>query len=329
MPVENVSEENESGAGADSPATEQARLAALIGELSGLSTEQADTARGDLDLLPTLDLVRAMNAEDQRVPDAVAAQADRIAEAVDGITERFRRGGRLIYLGAGTAGRVGVLDASECPPTFGTDPDMVVGLIAGGDAAIRNAVENAEDDDRAAAESLRALGVGADDTVVGISASGRTPYVLGGLAYAREAGAFTVAIAANADSAIGAAADVPIEVVVGPEFVTGSTRLKAGTAQKLVVNMLSTLSMIRLGKTYRGVMVDLQATNEKLRARSVRTLIQLTGAAQDDAVRALGEAGGSVKLALLMLFTGASAEAAAAALSSAGGVLRDAIAALS
>lgn len=329
MPVENVSEENESGAGADSPATEQARLAALIGELSGLSTEQADTARGDLDLLPTLDLVRAMNAEDQRVPDAVAAQADRIAEAVDGITERFRRGGRLIYLGAGTAGRVGVLDASECPPTFGTDPDMVVGLIAGGEAAIRNAVENAEDDDRAAAESLRALGVGADDTVVGISASGRTPYVLGGLAYAREAGAFTVAIAANADSAIGAAADVPIEVVVGPEFVTGSTRLKAGTAQKLVVNMLSTLSMIRLGKTYRGVMVDLQATNEKLRARSVRTLIQLTGAAQDDAVRALGEAGGSVKLALLMLFTGASAEAAAAALSSAGGVLRDAIAALS
>ncbi|UXW86849.1 N-acetylmuramic acid 6-phosphate etherase [Microbacterium azadirachtae] len=329
MPVENVSEENESGAGADSPATEQARLAALIGELSGLSTEQADTARGDLDLLPTLDLVRAMNAEDQRVPDAVAAQADRIAEAVDGITERFRRGGRLIYLGAGTAGRVGVLDASECPPTFGTDPDMVVGLIAGGEAAIRNAVEDAEDDDRAAAESLRALGVGADDTVVGISASGRTPYVLGGLAYAREAGAFTVAIAANADSAIGAAADVPIEVVVGPEFVTGSTRLKAGTAQKLVVNMLSTLSMIRLGKTYRGVMVDLQATNEKLRARSVRTLIQLTGAAQDDAVRALGEAGGSVKLALLMLFTGASAEAAAAALSAAGGVLRDAIAALS
>jgi len=329
VPDENVSEENESGAGADGGATEQARLAALIGELSGLSTEQADTARGDLDLLPTLDLVRAMNAEDRRVPDAVAAQADRIAEAVDGITERFRRGGRLIYLGAGTAGRVGVLDASECPPTFGTDPDMVVGLIAGGEVAIRNAVENAEDDDSAAAESLRALGLGADDTVVGISASGRTPYVLGGLAYAREVGAFTVAIAANADSAIGAAADVPIEVVVGPEFVTGSTRLKAGTAQKLVVNMLSTLSMIRLGKTYRGVMVDLQATNEKLRARSVRTLIQLTGAAQDDAVRALGEAGGSVKLALLMLFTGASAEAAAPALSAAGGVLRDAIATLS
>ncbi|WP_295033102.1 N-acetylmuramic acid 6-phosphate etherase [uncultured Microbacterium sp.] len=308
---------------------DDARLAALIGELSHLSTEQADTARGDLDLLSTPDLVRAMNAEDRRVPEAVAAQADRIAEAVDGITERFRRGGRLVYIGAGTAGRVGVLDASECPPTFGTDPGMVVGLIAGGEGAIRSAVEDAEDDDRAAAESLRALGLGENDTVVGISASGRTPYVLGGLAYAREVGALTVAISANAGSAIGAAADVPIEVVVGPEFVTGSTRLKAGTAQKLVVNMLSTLSMIRLGKTYRGVMVDLQATNEKLRARSVRTLIQLTGAAQGDAVRALAEAGGSVKLALLMLFTGASAEAAAPALAGAGGVLRDAIAALS
>ena len=307
---------------------DDARLAALIGELSALSTEQADTARGDLDLLSTPELVRAMNAEDRRVPEAVAAQAEHIAEAVDGITERFRRGGRLVYIGAGTAGRVGVLDASECPPTFGTDPGMVVGIIAGGDTAIRDAVEDAEDDDRAAAESLRALGLGENDTVVGISASGRTPYVLGGLAYAREVGALTVAIAANAGSAIGAAADVPIEVVVGPEFVTGSTRLKAGTAQKLVVNMLSTLSMIRLGKTYRGVMVDLRATNEKLRARSVRTLIQLTGAAQGDAVRALAEAGGSVKLALLMLFTGASAEAAAPALAAADGVLRDAIAAL-
>ena len=308
---------------------DSSRLAGLIEELSGLSTEQADTARGDLDLLPTLELVRAMNAEDRRVPEAVAAQAERIAEAVDGITARFRRGGRLIYLGAGTAGRVGVLDASECPPTFGTDPGMVVGLIAGGDVAIRSAVENAEDDDRAAAESLRALDLGEDDTVVGISASGRTPYVLGGLGYAREVGALTVAIAANAGSAIGAAADIPIEVVVGPEFVTGSTRLKAGTAQKLVVNTLSTLSMIRLGKTYRGVMVDLRATNEKLRARSVRTLIQLSGTSQEDAVRALAEADGSVKLALLMLFTGASAETAAPTLEASGGVLRDAIAALS
>ncbi|MDQ4214609.1 N-acetylmuramic acid 6-phosphate etherase [Microbacterium sp. ASV81] len=305
------------------------RLSGLIDVLAGLSTEQANTDRGDLDLLSTIDLVTAMNAEDRRVPEAVAAQAGNIALAVDGITARFRRGGRLIYIGAGTAGRVGVLDASECPPTFGTDPSMVVGLIAGGDTAIRSAVENAEDDADAAVASLRELGLTEADTVVGISASGRTPYVVGGLTYARGIGALTVAIAANAGSAIGAAAEIPIEVVVGPEFVTGSTRLKAGTAQKLVVNMLSTLSMIRLGKTYRGVMVDLRATNEKLHARSVRTLIQLTGAAQDDAVRALVEADGSVKLALLMLFTGASAQAAAPALADADGILRDAIAALS
>ncbi|WP_295010266.1 N-acetylmuramic acid 6-phosphate etherase [uncultured Microbacterium sp.] len=312
----------------DPSSDEASRLAALIAELGTLSTEQLDADRGDLDLLPTRALVEAMNAEDRRVPAAVAAQAVAIAEAVDGITERFRRGGRLVYLGAGTAGRVGVLDASECPPTFGTDPRMVVGLIAGGEGAIRSAVEDAEDDADAAARALDDLGIGPDDTVVGISASGRTPYVIGGLTAAKRAGALTVALANNAGSAIGAAADIAIEVVVGPEFVTGSTRLKAGTAQKLVVNMLSTLSMIRLGKTYRGVMVDLRATNEKLRARSVRTLVQLTGASLADAVRALAEAGGSVKLALLILFTGASAEVAATALAASDGVLRDAIVAL-
>ena len=312
----------------DPSSDEASRLAALIAELGTLSTEQLDADRGDLDLLPTRALVEAMNAEDRRVPAAVAAQAVAIAEAVDGITERFRRGGRLVYLGAGTAGRVGVLDASECPPTFGTDPRMVVGLIAGGEGAIRSAVEDAEDHADAAARALDDLGIGPDDTVVGISASGRTPYVIGGLTAAKRAGALTVALANNAGSAIGAAADIAIEVVVGPEFVTGSTRLKAGTAQKLVVNMLSTLSMIRLGKTYRGVMVDLRATNEKLRARSVRTLVQLTGASLADAVRALAEAGGSVKLALLILFTGASAEVAATALAASDGVLRDAIVAL-
>ncbi|MDR6866233.1 N-acetylmuramic acid 6-phosphate etherase [Microbacterium resistens] len=305
-----------------------ARLQGLIDELSGLATETADTDRGDLDLLPTVELVQLMNAEDARVPAAVAARAPQIAEAVDGIAERFRRGGRLIYLGAGTAGRIGVLDASECPPTFGTDPSQVVGIIAGGDTAIRSAVENAEDDDRAAAAELRALGVRAEDTVVGISASGRTPYVLGGLAAAREAGALTVAVAANAPSAIGAAADIAIDVEVGPEFVTGSTRLKSGTAQKLVVNMLSTLAMVKLGKTYRGVMVDLRATNEKLRARSVRTIMQLTGAPVEDAVDALRRSDGSVKLALLLLISGAETEAARAALTESGGILREAIVAL-
>jgi len=309
--------------------TDSSRLTELLEVLSGLGTEASTTERGDLDLLETAELVRRMNAEDQRVPLAVAERADDIAQAVDGITERFRRGGRLIYIGAGTAGRVGVLDASECPPTFGTDPSMVVGLIAGGETAIRAAVENAEDDADAAETSLRELDLNGHDTVVGISASGRTPYVVGGLAYARGIGALTVAIASNSDSDIGAAAEIAIEVVTGPEFISGSTRLKAGTAQKLVVNMLTTLSMIKLGKTYRGVMVDLLATNEKLHARSVRTVTQLAGVGVDEASAALRAADGSVKLALLILASGADAKRAKVALAEADGILREAIAALS
>lgn len=305
------------------------RLHSLLEVLSTLDTEASTTERGDLDLLDTAELVRRMNGEDRRVPSAVAERSAEIAAAVDGITARFRRGGRLIYIGAGTAGRVGVLDASECPPTFGTDPSMVVGLIAGGETAIRAAVENAEDDDEAAAASLREIGLTADDTVVGISASGRTPYVVGGLGFARATGALTVAIASNAASEIGAIADIAIEVVTGPEFISGSTRLKSGTAQKLVVNMLTTLSMIKLGKTHRGVMVDLLATNEKLHARSIRTVTQLTGVSVDDAAAALSDADGSVKLAILMLSTGASAETAADALRDADGILRVAIDGLS
>lgn len=307
---------------------DDSRLAALLSVLETLDTEASTTERGDLDLLGTAELVRRMNAEDRRVPEAVAERAAEIAAAVDGITERFRRGGRLIYIGAGTAGRIGVLDASECPPTFGTDPSMVVGLIAGGETAIRSAVENAEDDEEAAGVSLRELGLSERDTVVGISASGRTPYVVGGLEYARSIGALTVAIASNAGSAIGAAAEIAIEVVTGPEFISGSTRLKSGTAQKLVVNMLTTLSMINLGKTYRGVMVDLLATNEKLHARSIRTVSQLAGVGVDEASAALRQADGSVKLALLMLATDAPADTAADALAGADGILRDAIAAL-
>lgn len=309
--------------------TDDSRLAELLDVLSSLSTEASTTERGDLDLLDTDELVRRMNAEDRRVPEAVAERSAEIAAAVDAVAERFRRGGRLIYLGAGTAGRVGVLDASECPPTFGTDPSMVVGLIAGGETAIRSAVENAEDDDRAAGESLRELEVGPQDAVVGISASGRTPYVVGGLRDARARGALTVAIASNSGSEIGALADIAIEVVTGPEFISGSTRLKSGTAQKLVVNMLTTLSMIKLGKTYHGVMVDLLATNEKLHARSIRTVVDLTGVDVDRAAEALGEADGSVKLAILMISTGASAARAEDALRDADGILRVAISALS
>lgn len=305
------------------------RLAELLAVLSQLDTEAAAVDRGDLDLLDTPELVRRMNHGDQQVPAAVAERADEIARAVDGITERFRRGGRLIYLGAGTAGRIGVLDASECPPTFGTDPSMVVGLIAGGESAIRSAVENAEDDTEAAAQSLRELALDASDSVVGISASGRTPYVVAGLRYARSQGALAVALASNRNSEIGAVADIAIEVVTGPEFISGSTRLKSGTAQKLVVNMLTTLSMIKLGKTYQGVMVDLLATNEKLHARSIRTVMQLAGVGVDAAASSLRSSSGSVKLALLMLATGADAATAESALAQAGGILREAIAALS
>lgn len=308
---------------------EHARLTTLLDVLSTLGTEASTIERGDLDLLDTIELVDRMNAEDRRVPDAVAERRAEIAAAVDGITARFREGGRLIYIGAGTAGRVGVLDASECPPTFGTDPSMVVGLIAGGETAIRSAVENAEDDADAAGLSLRELGLTERDTVVGISASGRTPYVVGGLEFARGVGALTVAIASNAASDIGAVADIAIEVVTGPEFVSGSTRLKSGTAQKLVVNMLTTLSMIKLGKTHRGVMVDLLATNEKLHARSIRTVTELTGATVDEAKAAVASADGSVKLAILMLSTGASADRSAQALRAADGMLRVAIADLS
>ncbi|KQZ24313.1 N-acetylmuramic acid 6-phosphate etherase [Microbacterium sp. Root553] len=308
---------------------EHARLTTLLDVLSTLGTEASTTERGDLDLLDTIELVDRMNAEDRRVPDAVAERRAEIAAAVDGITARFREGGRLIYIGAGTAGRVGVLDASECPPTFGTDPSMVVGLIAGGETAIRSAVENAEDDADAAGLSLRELGLTERDTVVGISASGRTPYVVGGLEVARGVGALTVAVASNAASDIGAVADIAIEVVTGPEFVSGSTRLKSGTAQKLVVNMLTTLSMIKLGKTHRGVMVDLLATNEKLHARSIRTVTELTGATVDEAAAAVASADGSVKLAILMLSTGASADRSVQALRAADGMLRVAIADLS
>lgn len=308
---------------------EHARLTTLLDVLSTLGTEASTTERGDLDLLDTIELVDRMNAEDRRVPVAVAERSAEIAAAVDGITARFRDGGRLIYIGAGTAGRIGVLDASECPPTFGTDPSMVVGLIAGGETAIRSAVENAEDDAEAAGLSLREIGLTERDTVVGISASGRTPYVVGGLEFARGLGALTVAIASNAASDIGAVAHIAIEVVTGPEFISGSTRLKSGTAQKLVVNMLTTLSMIKLGKTHRGVMVDLLATNEKLHARSIRTVTELTGATVDEAADALASADGSVKLAILMLSTGASAERSAQALRDADGILRVAIADLS
>ncbi|WP_104134916.1 MULTISPECIES: N-acetylmuramic acid 6-phosphate etherase [unclassified Cryobacterium] len=299
--------------------------AALRDVLATLSTERVNTNYPDLDLLTTAELVAAMNREDATVASAVGVARTSIAAAVDGIVDQLRAGGRLLYIGAGTAGRLGILDASEIPPTFGTDPALVVGLIAGGPGAIQTAVENAEDDFAAGAADLQALNLGGHDAVVGISASGRTPYVLGALAYARSLGAFTVGLACNANSPLSRAGDVAIDVVVGPEILTGSTRLKAGTAQKMVLNMLSTITMVRLGKTYRNLMVDLRATNEKLRARAERTVILATDAEPAIAVEALTAAHGSVKVAILMILTGLDAMTADVVLEQHRGNLRAAV----
>ena len=298
---------------------------ALRTEIADLATESIDAAMRDLDLLPTVELVAAMNRLDAEVPAAVGRAAAMIARAVDAISERMSRGGRLVYVGAGTSGRIGVLDASECPPTFGVEPDRVVGVIAGGETAIRSAIENAEDDGAAGARDLARLDVGVDDAVVGLSASGRTPYVLGALRYARGAGALTVAVACNRPSRAGAVAEIPIEVVVGPEFIAGSTRLKAGTAQKLVLNMLSTLAMVRLGKTFGNIMVDMRATNEKLRARAVNVLTALTDVSADAAAAALTDSRGSVKEAALALLADVPVETARHALAGHDGDLRRAL----
>ena len=276
----------------------------LRSELAQLSTETVDESLSDLDLRSTTDLVAAMTAQDRAVPNAIAAITPAIAAAVDDIVDRLRVGGRLIYLGAGTSGRLGVLDASEVPPTFGTDPSLVIGIIAGGPTAITSAVEGAEDDEDAGAKDLHAVNLQPIDVVVGLSASGRTPYVAGALTYANTVGALTIAVACNGGSRIGALAKHPLEVVIGAEFIAGSTRLKAGTAQKLVLNMLSTLTMVRLGKTFGNVMVDLKVTNEKLRARAERTIMAVTDATGKRAAAALVSADGSVKEAILAIRAG-------------------------
>ncbi|MEU7425936.1 N-acetylmuramic acid 6-phosphate etherase [Streptomyces sp. NPDC040750] len=295
-------------------------------ELASLTTEAFRPELADIDRLPTLDIARLMNGEDAGVPTAVAGRLPQIAAAIDAVAARMRRGGRLVYAGAGTAGRLGVLDASECPPTFNTDPARVVGLIAGGPEAMVSSVEGAEDSGELAREDLDALGVSAVDTVVGVSASGRTPYALGAVRHARALGALTVGLSCNAHSALSAAAEHGIEVVVGPELITGSTRLKAGTAQKLVLNMLSTITMIRLGKTYGNLMVDVRASNDKLRARSHRIVAQATGAGDEEIEKALTETGGEVKNAILTLLADVDGPTAARLLEESGGHLRAALA---
>ncbi|MGW2183241.1 N-acetylmuramic acid 6-phosphate etherase [Streptomyces sp. NPDC001732] len=299
----------------------------LRAQLETLTTEAFRPELAEIDRLSTLETARIMNGEDRSVPDAVGARLPEIAAAIDGIAERMARGGRLIYAGAGTAGRLGVLDASECPPTFNTDPSQVVGLIAGGPTAMVTAVEGAEDSKELAAADLDALKLTADDTVVGISASGRTPYAIGAVEHARRKGALTLGLACNANSALGAAAEHGIEVVVGPELLTGSTRLKAGTAQKLVLNMISTITMIRLGKTYGNLMVDVRASNEKLRARSRRIVALATGASDEEIEAALAATDGEVKNAILTILGQVDGPTAAALLASSDGHLRTALAA--
>lgn len=300
----------------------------LRGTLEGLTTERADPAFADLDLLPTADQVALIAEQGRRAADAVAGEGESIGRAVDGIVARMRQGGRLIHIGAGTPGRLGVLDASEIPPTFGADPGLVVGIIAGGEHALRSAIENAEDDADAGAAALAAIEVGPLDSVVGISASGRTPYVIGALRAARERGALAISVANNRGAEMSAEADVAIEVVSGPELVAGSTRLNAGTAQKLVLNTLSTLAMVQLGKVYGNLMVDVQSTNEKLHARAERIVIHATGASPETAARALADAGGSVKVAVGIIAGEADADAVRTALDAADGRLRDALSAL-
>lgn len=294
----------------------------LIAELETLVSEARNPDTLQIDLMSTPQILAAMNAQDALVSEAVKQVLPQIATVVDKIVDAFKAGGRLIYIGAGTSGRLGVLDASECPPTFGVPEGMVVGLIAGGDRALRYPIEGAEDDREEGRRDLEKVGASAKDVVVGIAVSGRTPYVIGALNYAKGLGATTVALSCNPESTIARLADVAISPVVGPEALTGSTRLKSGTAQKLVLNMLTTASMIRIGKTYENLMVDLSVSNEKLAARAIRILVEVTGRTPEDAERYLAQSGNNVKLAILMALTGMDATEGEAALRQADGFLR-------
>ena len=294
-------------------------------DLRSLHTEQVDPRFSNLDEMSIGELCNVMNEADALVPDAIAKVLPQIEKAIEAIVERMSRGGRLIYIGAGTSGRLGVLDASECRPTFSVTDDQVLGLIAGGDRALRFAIEGAEDDPQLAKKDLAHFNLNERDVLVGLAASGRTPYVIGAIEYAKEIGALTVAITCNPNSKLGKLVEHPIEVDVGPEILTGSTRLKSGTAQKLVLNMISTISMIRLGKTYGNLMVDLQATNEKLKDRAIRILEQTTQASRTTIEQTLVEAGNSVKVALIMLIRGVGARQAKELLIKAGDQVRQAL----
>ncbi|MFC4061685.1 N-acetylmuramic acid 6-phosphate etherase [Planomonospora corallina] len=295
--------------------------------LAGLATERSDPRYREIDRLPTEEAVRLMNAADATVPAAVAEAIPAISAAIDAIVDRMKRGGRLVYVGAGTSGRLAVLDASECPPTFGTDPGLVQGVIAGGPPALTRSVEGAEDDAGAGAAAVAGREVGELDSVVGISAGGRAPFVVGALVEAERRGALTIGLSCNAGTPVSAAARHAIEVVVGPEVLTGSTRLKAGTAQKMVLNMISTVTMIGLGRTYGNNMIEMSAMNGKLAGRAVRMVGDIAGADPGAARAALEEADWQVKVAVLMVRRGLDADGARALLAACGDSLEAALAA--
>lgn len=293
--------------------------------LDGLLTEQVNPATVGIDTMDTAELLQVINAEDKQVAAAVAREIPRIAAAVDKIVAALQNGGRLIYIGAGTSGRLGVLDAAECPPTFGVEAGLVIGLIAGGEQALTQAVEGAEDQNDEVIAQLQAVNLEGADVVVGLAASGRTPYVIAGLAYARKVGAFTVAVSCTPASAVAQTAELAITPLVGPEVITGSTRLKAGTAQKMVLNMLSTAAMVRLGKVYGNLMVDVQPTNCKLVERAKRIVAAATGVSKEQAGEVLAQAGLHPKTAIIMLKRACSAQQAGKYLAAAKGMVSRAL----
>ena len=276
----------------------------LLQTLSTLITEQRNPNSMHVDSLSALEIVQLMNDEDKQVPLAIEKCLPQIAQAVECIVAAFQQGGRLVYIGAGTSGRLGVLDASECPPTFGVSPEMVKGIIAGGERALRHPIEGAEDSKAQAEVDLQTIQFSSKDVLVGIAASGRTPYVIGALEYAKSLGSVTVSIASNPNSAMANIVDIAIDTVVGPEVLTGSSRLKSGTAQKLVLNMLTTASMILMGKCYQNLMVDVQASNEKLKARAIRIVMQATDCDKALAEETLKQADQNAKLAIMMILSG-------------------------
>jgi N-acetylmuramic acid 6-phosphate etherase len=290
-----------------------------------LTTEARNPASEEIDQARAADIVALMNAEDARVVAAVRAEAEAIAWTIERVAEAFRRGGRLVYVGAGTSGRLGVLDAAECPPTFGTAPEVVIGVIAGGPAALTRAVEGSEDDPAAGARAIEELEIDGRDVVVGIATSGRTPYVLGAVRRARERGALAIGLVCNRPSVLASEVDQEIAPIVGPEIISGSTRLKSGTATKMVLNMITTGAMVLIGKTYGHYMVDLRPTNEKLRIRSRRILRELAGVDETEALRLLDATGGELKPALVMAMAGVGHRAAVEALAGQGGQVRDAV----